>query len=134
MGKWILSSVLCAALAFACGGGKGGGGSSGVSGSKQIIDLDAAERSQVCEFLADVLGPERTVDCGGGETRGVGGEASECVAEFTSLAMNAPGCTITVGQYETCIEALANLSDAQICADDFPAACAPLLASECLGE
>jgi len=134
MSKWITSSLLCMGFAFACGGGSGGG--SGVSGSKKIIDLSAGERQDVCELFVDILGPERMVDCGNGDIRTVGGEdPAECVTELSSLATGAPNCTVTVSQYQACIDAIADLSDAEICAGgSFPAQCAPVASAECLGE
>jgi len=127
--KWIGSAVLCTSLAIACGGGSGG---SGVDGSLELADLGAGEAADLCDYIVDVLGPERTVDCGGGVMLTVGGEdAAECVDDFNTFPAT---CTATVDNAESCAEALGALSDAELCADEsFPAACAPLISQTCGG-
>jgi hypothetical protein len=132
--RWIGVAVASMALAFACGGGSGGGGP-GVSGSKKIIELSPAETEDVCDFLADLLGPEREIDCGEGATVRVGGaDAAECVAEFSDLQSNAPDCMLTVGQYETCIRAIGAMTDSQWCSQMFPSECAGLFDSACSSD
>ena len=127
--KWIASACVCASLAIGCGGGSGG---SGVDGTIELVELDAGEAADLCDYIVDVLGPERTVDCGDGVMITVGGEdAAECVDDFDTFPAT---CTATVDNAEACAEALGALSDAQLCADDsFPAACAPLISGTCGG-
>lgn len=48
MKSWIAASVLCGAAVLGCGDDDGGGGS-GVSNSKKINELSAAEFKRVCE-------------------------------------------------------------------------------------
>ena len=130
----ILAGSLCTALAFACGGGSGGGGSSGVPSGSRLVELDDGQRVDLCEFLVDVLGPERMVTCGPDDIRTVGGEdPQECIADLTMIATNNPGCEITVGQYEACARAVAAQSDQEICGDTIPAACSPLFSPNCFG-
>lgn len=120
---WVLSVI-----AIACGGGKGG---SGVSGSKQVSTLSGAEITDVCEYIVAVLGPERVITCAPDVTITVGGElVADCVDDTEQIAAD-PTCTITVGQYEGCAEALGAQSDAEICSDGPPpAACTALFACE----
>jgi hypothetical protein len=43
-------------------------------------------------------------------------------------------CTATVGQMEGCFMGLSTASDAQLCADQFPAECVNVFASGCSGS
>jgi hypothetical protein len=126
MSKWIVSAVLCTGFVFACGGGSGS--------DKKVIELSAGERQDACEEFVDILGPEREVACPDGPVT-VGASAAdvaECVSSLDELAAGAPNCTLTVSQYRSCIEAIADLSDDQICTgEELPAACAPLLSESC---
>ncbi|MEO8698748.1 MAG: hypothetical protein ABI867_01860 [Kofleriaceae bacterium] len=123
--------LLALGFLIACGGGSGDGGS-GVDSDAAIVDLSAAEVTDVCEYVTDVL-PERTVDCGDGDTITVGeGGVTECTGDYTDLAADHPDCELTVGDVEACAEAFAALSDEELCSmDSFPAACAPILAEDC---
>ncbi|HEU0037181.1 MAG TPA: hypothetical protein VFQ53_41510 [Kofleriaceae bacterium] len=121
--------------AFACGGGKGGGGS-GVSGSKTIVQLDATEVRKLCEYLVDVAGPMRTVTCSDGSTVTVGGgTVDECVSSFQEDQLMHPMCMVTVAQFEDCIEDTSAFSDAQFCDPNtaIPPSCTPLLSAACSG-
>ena len=131
MSKWIvMAAFLCTGLA-ACGGG----GGSGVSGSKQLVSLSAAEVTDLCEYFVDLAGAERMVDCGGGLTITIGGgSVSECVIGLQETQGQFPGCTATVGNAESCMEALTDLTDAQLCSDGpLPTACQPLFNASCGG-
>jgi len=127
MAKWIASGALATGLTFACGGGSGG-----LDSGTKIVDLEPAELATLCEDLASQLGPERTIDCGGGETKTVGGEdASECVDD---LGMFDPECPTTVGQYENCIDAFGGRTDQEICSDVLPTECAVVFDANCFGQ
>jgi hypothetical protein len=124
--KLILSSALVMFAAFACGGGGGGSGGSGVPGNTQIADLSPDQEMDMCDFIVDVFGPEREVDCGDGVTITRGGEDfDECIADFADFET----CDLTAGEFEACANAVAALSDQQLCTQDtVPPACAPLFA------
>lgn len=130
MSKWILvGAFLYAGLAAACGGGTG----SGVSGSKMVVALSDSELTDLCTYLVDVAGPMRTIDCGGGFTLEVGGgTVAECKADFQATKTAAPNCAATVNDTETCIEDLADLTDAQACSPSqgLPKACEVLFACD----
>jgi hypothetical protein len=133
MSKWIASAFFCTGLVIACGGGSGSGGS-GVSGSKKLVDLNSAEITDICEYLEDVAGPMRTITCPDGNTVTIDGNVAECVMSVTESQTAAPNCMATVDNYEGCAEAIAALSDAELCdLSSLPAACAPLLSAECTG-
>ena len=125
MSKWIVASIVWSvALAAACGGDAG----SGVSGSKKLTSLSESEITQLCEYTVSAEGPMRTVMCSGGSTITIGGTTvDECVTDVKDLATGAPNCAATVNDAEACSEAFGDLSDAQLCATPFPAACLPLL-------
>ena len=131
--KSILFGSLVTVFAFACGGGGGGGG--GVDGGKRLVDLNDAEITSMCEYTAELQGPEREITCSDNTTVTVGGgTVAECVTEFNESQASAPNCPVTVSQYEACIEAFDAQSDAQLCEGELPAACAPLLQSACTGQ
>jgi hypothetical protein len=123
---WIGAVLLgCAA----CGG-------SGVDADKRVTALSDSEISDLCDYLADLAGPERTIVCDNGVPLHVGGRAAEsaCVSSAASLDSDYPGCTTTVEQMETCAKARADLSDAQLCDFDLVVPeCAPLHTPECGG-
>lgn len=126
--KRLVIGLVCG-FAVGCGGGSGGGGGSGLDSGAPIASLDAGEVGDLCDYLVGVLGPERVIDCGDGDTRSVGGEdATECVSELSAFPDT---CTITVGQYEACIEDLADLTDAQICDGQLPPTCGVLFDQGC---
>jgi len=129
MSKWVVVAALCSGLAVACGGGTG----SGVSGSKSLVSLNDGEINDLCKYIVDVSGPTRTVDCGGGVKVTLEAQTvAECVADLKASQAAAPTCAATVDHAEACVEALADFTDAQLCADTpLPTACAPLL--ECGG-
>jgi hypothetical protein len=132
MSKWIIvAAFLCAGLATACGGDDG----SGVSGSKSLVTLSDGEVTDLCEFLVDVGGPERMIDCGGGLTLTVGGQTvTECNAGLKASQGQFPNCTATVKNAEECAKAISDLSDQQLCSDGPPpAACQPLFTAACGG-
>lgn len=123
MSKWVIGSVvLCTALsAAACGGG------SGVTGSKTLVSLSNGEITDLCEYLIDVGGPARTIECENGDTVITGGDSvTDCIVDLQMSRDADPDCAATVDNAESCIEAFADRSVAQICDDDIPVACLPL--------
>lgn len=129
MSRWIVvAACLWIGSAAGCGGG------SGVSSGKQVVSLSDGEISDLCEYLVEVAGPNRTIDCGGGVTITIENDTvSECVADLELTATVATSCTATVGDVEDCIKDLADMSDADICADKpFPGSCAIWFSAECV--
>jgi len=120
-----ISMVLCGVLSMAlvaCGGGD----DSGLSDSKVVGTLTLEEAMSLCQELAGVF-PERTVDCGGGNTLTVGIDPAECTDQPPMT------CTATVGQFRDCFGDISDLTDAQWCDPNTqpPASCAPVLSAEC---
>ncbi len=132
MSKWIIvAALLCTGLATACGGDDG----SGVSGSKSLVSLNDGEVTDLCEFIVDLQGPERMIDCGGGVTLTVGGQTvAECSTGLKMSQAQFPNCTATVKNAEECVKAIDGLSDQQLCSDSPPpAACQALFSASCGG-
>jgi len=124
MSKWLFVGAFLCAVA-ACGGG-----GSGVSSGKTLVSLSDSEITDLCEYLVDVAGPARTVDCGGGDTVMIGGgSVSACTTGLKAARTEDPSCGATVNDAESCSEDLSDLSDAELCSDStpFPSACLPLL-------
>jgi hypothetical protein len=131
--KWIASAFVISGLAFACGGGSGGGGNIGVDGDKTLGELNATEARNVCEYLADAQGPARTVTCMDGSTHTVTAPSEAQLAECaTELEMVDAACTVTVAQAQACFDAIADLSDEEaFCTDGPPPTeCDPLFSNE----
>ena len=95
----MLRNSLVIVLLIGCGGG---GGKSGVSSDKHIVDLNATEVSDFCAYEVDVQMAPRTVDCGNGLMVTLKDKAA-CVASFAQFIAS---CTATVSQAETCAEAV----------------------------
>lgn len=117
----VCGFLMCASLS-ACGGG--GGGESGVEGSKAITELDAGEVSTFCEWLIELSGGENQVtECPGGFTWDTG-TVAECEAGFGSVP--AACSTVTVAEMEACGEAMADDPctgiESQVCAEYFECA------------
>jgi hypothetical protein len=126
MSKWLAAVWI---TAIGCGGGSGGGGTSGLPDDARVGTLNAADGMQLCEYLVEALGPARTVTCGPDDTREVGGEdIGECLDSLNDFS----ACALTVAQYEGCVEAVGGASDAEVCAGTLPPACQPLL--DCVPE
>lgn len=110
--------MLLAAVLVGCGGG--------VSDSKKLSDLTAAEAKEACEEMADDY-PERTVTCeSGGQTftLTLGIDKADCATDSEPAPAT---CTATVGDARDCYDAFYSLTDAEICSSDSePAACAKL--------
>lgn len=117
---WVVS-LLSLALA-ACGGGD----DSGLDDSKVVGQLTASEAMSLCVELSGVF-PQRTVDCGGGNTIDVGIDPAECNEAPPAT------CTATVGQFRDCFGDISDLTDAQWCDANTqpPASCAPVLSADC---
>jgi hypothetical protein len=125
--KWLfVGAFLCAGLVTACGGG-----GSGVSSSKKLTALSDSEITDLCEYLVDVAGSERMVDCGGGVKITTGGDTlAECTTGLKATISGSPSCAATVGDSESCGEDFADLSDSEICSLDFPTSCAAVFQCE----
>lgn len=94
LGKTLLAAAL--ALLPACGGG---GGSSGVSGSKAVSTINDSEKGMLCDWFAGQVGGYGAVDAC--PTFGLEAPPSKetCVAEF-------PVCAVTVAQFEDCVQTI----------------------------
>jgi hypothetical protein len=98
MMKTLLGPLVLGVLAIGCGAD-----SSGVDGSKKIIDLSPAERGDVCDYTSDVQGGYGTMKvCGDGLTLSVK-QRMDCI---TNLEETVAGCTATVENLEACSEAV----------------------------
>jgi len=114
----------------ACGSG------SGVDGDKQITGLNDEEIHDLCDYIVDVHGPSRTIDCGTTMLTVGGLDPDACFAETIAFQSRYPACGATVADKEACEQAIANASDSQLCSGDgvVPAVCDPLLTVECSGR
>jgi hypothetical protein len=113
----ILSlSLLALPFFIACGG---------PSDSTKITELSDEEAKDLCEEAID-SNPERTVTCMGVMIT-VGLTSADCADPMEPN----PSCTATVGDARACNEAQGDQTEAQICAGDFPAACAKIV--QCSG-
>jgi hypothetical protein len=140
--------VALSAVTVGCGGGSGNGGidggsgnggtdggispgtTSGVTGTKKLPNLTAADRKAICDWTADLYGGYgKIIECGdvGGISVTIYGPASqaECIAE---AALVPSTCQATVAQAEACVKTLADCDESN---DD--AACAEILVCSSTG-
>jgi hypothetical protein len=129
----------------ACGGGDDGGVTTDTSDDGVAVDaavdadqnapgnaarvqgLTAPQLTSMCTHLVDVS-DYRVVDCAGHATKvGVADEPT-CEMDYGMLRAT---CNMTVGDLESCLVALNALTEAQVCAFEFPPACTPVIAPEC---
>ena len=112
---WCVPALSLIACSDSDGGTSGAVGASGVQGSKQFGALSDDEKKMVCDFAAAKLGGYgHSVDCGDGSTLDAPyANQAECLADAPA------NCTLTVSQYEQCI-------NDQSCTDQIPASCVPL--------
>lgn len=102
----------------------------GISDSTLIADLDAGDAEKVC---AEFAGYARTVTCTFGTTEvememGMGTEA-DCVADFEPAPA---GCTLTMGDLRSCMDAMDAMTDEEFCAmTEPPAECAAMMSESC---
>lgn len=124
MKRWVVVVALAA-----CGSG------SGVDGDKAITELNDGEIHDLCDYIVDVYGPSRTVDCGTAMITVGGLDPDACFAETIAFQARYPACGATVADKEACEKAIANVSDSQLCSGDgvVPSVCDPLLTEECGG-
>ena len=110
----LIPFVLLGAL-VACGGDSSSG--SGVDSSKKLVELDATQRQQLCEYMVEAEGGAAASKmCGDGITVTVK-SATDCVTGLSGLSAS---CSATVDSAETCAEAagddLCNLIKSSSCA------------------
>lgn len=102
--------------AGACGSGSGGTfGTSGVVSSKRLIDLSAAEKGQLCDWMIATAGSYGKPGRCGAQADGFldYDDQAACVAD--SPKSTDTGCQSTVAALETCVRLLpacATLTDA----------------------
>jgi hypothetical protein len=99
--------------ASACGSGSGGGGGgdlTGVSSSKKLVDLTAAEKGRVCDWMvgkAGSYGTPGTCDrtkAGSDFPLWVYDDQADCIDDSPDATFT--DCQATVSQLETCVNAL----------------------------
>jgi hypothetical protein len=113
--KALVALVLGFALA-GCGSSSGGGSaSSGVDATKRLDALSAAEKGQLCDWIASKMGGYgHTTSCGSDLTLDAPANQAECVAEMPAT------CAATVAQAEAC-------QNQTSCTNPLPEACAPII-------
>lgn len=114
--KALVAVVLGFTLA-GCGSSTGGTGStaSGVDTSKRLDALSAAEKAQLCDWMASKYGGYgASKTCGADLTLEGPANQAECVA------MIPPTCAATVAQAEAC-------ENQTSCSNPIPESCAPLI-------
>jgi hypothetical protein len=133
--KWVGAALVSMSLVY-CGGGSGGGGT-GVDPNRTIASLTDDELMDLCEhFVGLEPSPARTIDCGDGNTieDGIDPEdIPEAIQQCVSTAPEEP-CPLTVGDAEDCFEALATLTDDELCEGVDPSTipeCAGVLDAAC---
>ncbi len=129
----------------ACGGdGDGGGGTSGVAGSKKLQELEAADIKKICEWeresYKDSLGSEEQYCLSfavGPDEESCQEDLDECIASSDyedeladdwecddSTTEGLEDCEATVAQYEACVRAIdkaeAELLSGLSCGDEEP--------------
>jgi hypothetical protein len=112
-----LASVLALCVPLACGS-ETPPAPSGVDQGKSMGQLSDAERGTLCDWTNDLLGGyAKTIDCGGGVTRGSDETQMQCTLRLSRLV----SCPLNVGDYEICMRRLVAL----VCALD------PVVPPEC---
>ena len=121
--RWVTSLVL--AMLLGCGGDDR---SSGVDGTKLVINMTPAELDQFCAYVAEISGPERTFVCDGVTIKA--GKTKESCIMGAPTATAHPLCTATVAQAETCFEAAASIDEN--CDPPVEPACVALFSADCI--
>jgi hypothetical protein len=116
--RTMLVAVLLAVVSsLGCGGGSspsGAAGSSGVTGTKTLAALSAAEKGQICDWTASLYGGYgKTVTCADSTIDGPESQA-DCLAVSAALS---PSCSATVAQAEGCTKLMATC-DAKVVTPD----------------
>ena len=120
-------AALVPATAAACGSG-GDDRSSGVDGTKLLIDLTSEQLDTLCTYVAEINGSERTFTCDGVTVK-TGVPKQRCLDHAPTQADN-PSCTLTVATFEYCYEVTAEYQDHPCDLEPDPA-CAGLGAASC---
>ncbi|MBX3191909.1 MAG: hypothetical protein KF819_33265 [Labilithrix sp.] len=98
-----------------------GGGRSGLNQSKKIVDLDEAERRQLCDWTASIQGGYGVIrQCDGGNVPSAPNQQA-CVDGVPD-----DNCEVTVAEYETCAVRFA----ADACTAFGSVECAPIVACQ----
>ena len=114
MTRFVRAAVTLAIVAAAaCGGGSSGSGPGGVSRSKQVNTVTAAEKELLCDWFVGMVGGYGAAPtCADGFIEAPP-DKPECVATF-------PTCAVTVGSLQDCMQVII---DAQsVCTADSLAA------------
>jgi hypothetical protein len=115
--KGFVTLVLGFVLA-GCGSSGGGSTSSGVDTTKRLDSLSAAEKGQMCDWIASKMGGYgASKSCGADLTLEAPASQAECVAEMPAT------CAATVAQLEAC-------TNQTSCENILPESCAPII--ECV--
>lgn len=95
------------------------GSASGLDPAKRVVDLSSAERAQICDWNASLVGGYGvTFTCDGGSMSSAPDQAA-CVA-----GIPAADCEATVAEYENCARRIA----ADACTGFGSSECAPIVA------
>ena len=97
MTRAIRTMLLAAAMA-GCGS-SGGGGPSGVDGTKQVTAVTDSEKGQLCDWFVAMVGGYGAVQTCEIASLNAPPTKAECLATF-------PVCSVPVSAFETCITAL----------------------------
>lgn len=129
----LLLAVSLSALAACSSSSSGGGGSvPGVDSSKKMSDVTSDDLGKICDYYAAKAGgygTVKTTTCDGGvsSTSKVDANQAACVAKFKRPPAS---CPITVGQFETCGDAISAM-DPCVLSTSLPPQCAPLEDPKC---
>jgi hypothetical protein len=104
VGAAALSLLLAGA---ACGGGSGAtSGTSGVGTSKRLIDLSAAEKGQLCDWMVGRAGSYAKAGSCGAQSDGFLDYADQAACIADSPKSTDTGCQATVADLEKCVSSL----------------------------
>ena len=125
----LLSAIGCTGLALGCGDS-----GSGISGAKKLNELSVGEATDLCNYIGDLQGPPRTVDCGGGNTYTTEDfDEAGCTMDLSMFSTDAPDCTATVSDAEACFATIGAFTDEELCSETtpIPPECAPVFSDAC---
>jgi hypothetical protein len=132
--KWL--TILCCVIgASGCGGGDAGTdcskvSSAGLDPGQTAISLSLAQQQQLCDVTACQVGGYGVVlTCSSGPAVTAPTSQSDCLTKLPTMANN-PACTVTVGEFMACMQAV----NANSCVSTFLAdpACVNVTTIACL--
>lgn len=124
--KRLMTVVGAMLVAAACGGDSG----SGVDSGKRMSELSDAEARDVCQYAEDAQGGPRTITCDGQDFEF---EPDDFECENATADEIPDTCTMTVGEYEECVDALGDVDPCEE-SPELPASCDKLFSEACSGD